>query len=432
MKTPEPVRNHPRQTPLFAHQPRLVVNLLCLTALLGSLTTPLAQVYSFSTLAGLAGTAGANDGTGSDARFGWPQMVAVSSAGNVSTIYVADWNDSTIRKVTSEGTVTTLAGLAGYTGANDGIGSTARFYLPGGVAADDAGDVFVGDTYNHTIRKITSAGVVRTLAGSAGHTGSNDGRGSEARFYWPVGVAVDRAGDVFVADNGNHIIRKVTSAGVVTTLAGSAGQPGSADGIGSSARFHNPIGVAVNSTGDILVTDLGNHAIRKVTSAGVVTTVAASAILFPRSAGVAVDSADRLYVADADRNVICELMGAGRVRTLAGLSGNPGSADGTGSAARFRGPLGLGIDKAGIIYVADGDNYTIRKGVPAIDAGMRAYDGTAVVKLALETGAQPTSPIRISKGTVNYGIILVPADSPDASRFRIQTSSGVKAFRKLP
>ena len=151
--------------------------------------------------------------------------------------------------------VTTLAGLAGSSGSANGTGSAARFYYPFGVAVDSAGNVYVADTGNNTIRKVTPAGVVTTLAGLAGSSGSADGTGSAARFNYPSGVAVDSAGNVYVADTGNNTIRKVTPAGVVTTLAGLAGSPGSADGTGSAARFYYPHGVAVDSAGNVYVAD---------------------------------------------------------------------------------------------------------------------------------------------------------------------------------
>ena len=171
---------------------------------------------------GLAGSYGSADGTGSAARFYCPCGVAVDSAGNV---YVADSDNHTIRKVTPGGVVTTLAGLAGSSGSADGTGSAARFYDPYGVAVDSAGNVYVADYRNHTIRKVTPGGVVTTLAGLAGSSGSADGTGSAARFYYPYGVAVDSAGNVYVADTCNNTIRKVTPGGVVTTLAGVAGYP---------------------------------------------------------------------------------------------------------------------------------------------------------------------------------------------------------------
>jgi secreted PhoX family phosphatase len=151
----------------------------------------------------------------------------------------------------------TLAGSTDNVGGSDGTGGmAARFNYPSGVAVDGRGNLFVADTYNHIIRKITPGGVVTTLAGSAGQQGSNDGTGSEARFYLPDGVAVDGKGNVYVADNGNDTIRKITPGGVVTTLAGRAGQPGSSDGTGSAARFNAPSDVAVDRKGNLYVTDI--------------------------------------------------------------------------------------------------------------------------------------------------------------------------------
>jgi hypothetical protein len=429
MKTPQLVLIHWRQVPPFAPDTRSLLKLLCLAALLGSFTTALTQEYSFSTLAGLAATSGANDGTGSTARFNGPSDIAVDGAGN---LFVADNLNDTIRKITSAGVVSTLAGSPGQAGSTDGTGGAARFNWPGGVAVDGAGNVFVADTVNQTIRKITSDGMVTTVAGRAGQAGSGDGWSSMARFRWPYDVAVDSAGNLFVADGQNHTIRKITSGGMVTTLAGSPGQSGHADGTGSAARFFGPCSIDVDHAGNLFVADYDNHAIRKVTRAGVVTTLVASAATFSQPEGVAVDSAGHVYASDRASYVIYQVMNGGTVKTLAGLWRISGSADGTGTAARFGGPYGLAVESAGILYVADGENHTIRKGVPAIDAGLRAYDGTVVIKLALETSDQPTSPVRISKGTANYGIVLVPTDSPDASKFRIQTSSGTKALRKLP
>ena len=159
-------------------------------------------------------------------------------------------------------TFTTLAGQASI-GSADGTGSAARFYYPAGVATDSSGNVYVADRSNSTIRKITPAGVVTTLAGLAGYQGSADGTGSAARFYYPFGVATDSSGNVYVADTDNHTIREITPAGVVTTLAGLAGSYGSADGAGSAARFHYPYGGATDSSGNVYVADSGNNTIRK-------------------------------------------------------------------------------------------------------------------------------------------------------------------------
>ena len=215
-----------------------------------------------TTLAGAAGQTGSTDGTGVAASFNYPFGVAVDSSGNV---YVADTYGSTIRKITPAGAVTTLAGKTEEPGSSDGTGADASFSNPIGVAVDSNGNVYVADAGNATIRKITSAGVVTTLAGAAGLAGSADGPGADARFNYPEGVAVDSNGNVYVADTNNSLIRKITGAGVVTTFAGTAEQLGTEDGKGVAARFYYPIGVAVDSSGYVYVADTENHTIRKIT-----------------------------------------------------------------------------------------------------------------------------------------------------------------------
>jgi len=327
---------------------------------LGAVTTP----------AGSAGNAGSADGTGSAARFNYPSSVVVNGAGNV---IVADNSNHTIRQMTALGVVTTLAGSASGTGSADGTGTAARFDLPQGVAVDSANNVYVADYVNHTVRKATAAGVVTTLAGSAGSAGSDDGTGGAARFNLPQGVAVDSAGNVYVADSNNHTIRKVTSGGDVTTLAGDAGNAGTADGVGAAAQFNFPSGVAVDGASNVYVADSYNHAIRKITPGGVVTTLAGdagnagnadgtgSAAKFDLPQGVAVDGAGNVYVADSNNHTIRKVTATGVVTTLAGSAGNTGSADGTGSAARFNFPSGVAVDGAGNVFTADSGNHTIRR-----------------------------------------------------------------------
>jgi sugar lactone lactonase YvrE len=225
------------------------------------------------TLAGSPGIAGEGslDGTGPAASFYSPHGIAVDGAGN---IYVADSANSTIRKVTQAGVVTTLAGAAGQNGSADGTGSAARFTVPYAIATDASGNIFVADSFADTIRKVTPAGVVTTIAGLALTSGSTDGAGAAARFNFPTGIAVDSAGNAYVADTYNQTIRKISPAGDVTTLAGTPGASGSADGIGAAARFHNPCGAATDTWGNVYVADCGNNMIRKVAADGTVSTIA--------------------------------------------------------------------------------------------------------------------------------------------------------------
>jgi serine/threonine protein kinase/streptogramin lyase len=271
-----------------------------------------------TTFAGQPGIKGSADGPAVKAQFRLPNNVAVDHSGNV---YVADTANDVIRKITPNGIVTTLAGVAQSRGSADGKGAKARFWAPFGIAVDADGTVYVADTANNTIRKITPDGAVSTLAGLASHPGTNDGAGSKARFRNPWGIAVDNTdGDVFVADMSNNAIRRITPAGDVYTFAGQAGMAGSGDGFGNDARFDNPFAVAVDSAGDVYVSDSANNAIRKITH--------------------------RV------------------VTTLAGLPGNAGNADGQGANARFWNPQGLTVDSGGDVYVADTGNNIIRKITP--------------------------------------------------------------------
>ncbi len=244
-------------------------------------------------------------------------------------------------------TIRHLAGSAGGFGWFDGTRAAARFNSPFGVVTDRSGNIYVADSGNHVIRRIDEAtGAVTTLAGLAGSGGSTDGIGSAARFREPNGVAADGSGNVFVADTNNHTIRKIVVAtGEVTTLAGLAGSSGEKDGIGSAARFANPESVTADRSGNVYVADTLAFAIRKIVVAtGAVTTLAkgfgsgdgtgiAVGFSYPRS--VAADGLGSVYVADSNNFTIRKIdVSSGTVTTLAGQAGSFGSADGTGRGAR--------------------------------------------------------------------------------------------------
>lgn len=322
-----------------------------------------------SAFAGTGHASESLDGVALVARFEEPVAMATDSANN---IYVVDRNS--IRKITSAGVVTTLAGKANAPGSDDGVGSSARFDTPRGIVVDGAGNVYVADSSNHTIRKITPAGVVSTFVGGARQRGGADGIGSVARFSYPYGIAADGAGSFYVTDSGNSTIRKITADGTVSTLAGSAGVKGDDNGVGTAARFFYPTGIATDTSGSMYIADQGNRAIRKVTPDGKVSTLAGGdevgyvdgAGTVARFSGVVsdvtTDDAGNVYVADTDNGCIRKITPAGEVSTFVGAPQiGGGNVDGVGTVARFGAVGGIATDGAGNIYVADTDNRTIRR-----------------------------------------------------------------------
>src|SRR5439155_20001800 len=270
-----------------------------------------------------------------------------------------------------------LPGQGISAGSADGIGGNAQFNWPYGVASAGSGILYVSDhEENHTVRKLSLTGtnwLVSTLAGLAGQIGVIDGMGASARFNNPTGIAVDSKGNIFVADQDSYTIRKITPTGVVTTFAGMAHSGGDADGTGASARFFVPTGVAVDSTDNIYVCDTGNNAIRKITPTGVVTTFVGLAAGNPQQwypTGIAVDRQGNIFVADNFNMTIVKVKLDKNVATVAGLAGKGGGNDGIGSNARFYSPEGLAVDPSGALYIAD-EGDIIRKGV--------AYNGAPFI-----------------------------------------------------
>lgn len=355
-----------------------VVNSLPVSATSTTATLTVNIGTIITTFAGVTGQSATVDGIGLAAQFTNPNSIAVDPAGN---FYVADPTAHVIRKITAAGVVSTFAGTAGSSGTTDGLGALARFNGPSGVAVDASGNVYVADTNNHAIRGISAAGNVFTLAGVAGAPGANDsGSGTPPHFTYPFGIAVDSSGSVYVSDTFNHVIRRVAPNGTVSTVAGTAGVPGNTDGTGASARFKYPIGLAVDAAGVIYVADASNALIRRIAGT-VVTTYAGTpgsfgtadgAALtlarFNQPNGIAVDSTGVVYVADTFSHTIRRITPstvtpgtADTVVTIAGLANSPGSTDGTGSTARFNQPNGITVDSTGNLYIADSQNRTIRR-----------------------------------------------------------------------
>jgi len=394
------------------------------------------------TIAGKAGVYGSLDGPNLSATFSGPTSTVEDASGN---IYVSDQNNSKIRKISPAGIVSTFAG-SGTRGFVDGQGTAARFYYTVGMAIDSVGNIYVADISSGLsyIRKITPSGLVSIFAGN-GTAGSISGQ-PNAIFNSPQTIAFDAGGTMYVADTKNYVIKKIAPSGLVTILAGS-GVPGYSNGTGSAASFDSPTGIAVDRKGNVYVTDYSDM-IRKITPAGVVTTLAGSpyvagssdgfgsAASFKRPAGLAVDGMGYIYVADGLNNLIRKISPSGLVTTLAG-SLTQGSSDGLGPSAGFFNPVDLNLDAAGDLYITDQANGIIRKikqyGYtisPTLPDGL-SFDITTGIISGSPTITSVTTTYTItaynstgtSTTTVNIGAI-----SADATLSALTLSAGSLAF----
>jgi sugar lactone lactonase YvrE len=318
---------------------------------------------SVSTFAG-SGQSGYADGNSTAAKFNNPTAATLDASGN---IYVVDGLNQRIRKINAQGDVSTFAG-GGTVGLVNGLTTSARFNYPWGICTDPSGNFYVPERDNNCIRKISPDGNVTTFAGTT--RGYADGPATAAKFSFPSGVASDAQGNIYVTEKLNQRIRKITPSGNVSTIAGD-GTPGYVDGPSNTARFYNPSGLCLDGQGNIYVADQYNQRIRKISLSGEVSTYAGSGIQgyvdgksdtakfnYPR--GICSDSKGNIYVAEEENQVIRKITPSGVVTTVAG-KGILGYADGKGSDALFLNPIGVTADNLGNIYVVENLGQRIRK-----------------------------------------------------------------------
>ena len=315
-----------------------------------------------TTFAGFGGS-GYQDGPIATAQFDGPNAACFDTEGNM---FVADTFNNKNRKIT------TLAGSA--EGFADGTGTAAMFYYPTGICINNIGDLFVVDNFNHRIRKVTQTGLVTTIAGST--AGSSNGISSLAKFNFPEDICIDTDGNLYVADFGNNQIRKITPLGVVSTFAGST--MGYADGTGTATKFWAPSGICIDGANNLYVTDQNNHKIRKITPFRVVTTVAgstwgytdgpANTAQFNTPSGICIDNNNNLFIANTGTHNIRKIDIDGNVTTYAGGS-TSGNVDGLGTAARFAVPIGICTAPNGIdVFVLQNNFGKIRKITPLLSS----------------------------------------------------------------
>lgn len=327
-----------------------------------------------STVAG-SGRVGYKGGPALEAALNRPNGIVVDKAGN---IYFSDDDNHCVRKVTTDGRVVLVAGQPRVAGFDDGDREEATLNSPHGLTLDPAGNIYVCDYFNHAIRKISPSGEVSTFVGGGGG-GFRDGGPEEARLLFPIAIVRDSRGNLWVLESGNHALRKITPQRRVITVAGS-GYPGYRDGSGRQAQFSSPVGLAIDRQDNLYIVDAGNRCIRKVTPDGMVSTYTdlafrgwtirgelAGGLSFSTTGGghgggVAVDQDGNLYIADGGRHIVYQINAAERTVEILAGTGRPGWIDGNGKFARFNEPVEICVgEKPNVFYVCDYRNAAIRR-----------------------------------------------------------------------
>ncbi len=372
---------------------------------------------SVTTLAGQLLVAGQTNGPTDQATFDDPAAIVTDPQGD---LFIADSQNHVIREITTNGLVMVFAGRMGNSGTADGAGTNAAFNAPSGLALNPSGDLYVSDTGNNTIRKISPGGMVTTIAGIAGYPGFADGPAGMAHFSSPQGLAVAPNGALLIADCGNHCIRLLSN-GIVSTFAGKPQIWGSQDGTGTNAEFNGPLGMAFDTQGNLFVSDANNDTLRMITSNAVVTTFAGSAgcdgssdgertnARFRSPAGLVFDQWDDLFVADSFNQTIREINTNGIVSTVSGASGEVGAANGNNGMGRFYNPFGLALARDGSLLVSDTYNELVRSVIVPFQINASSPSSSPVITLSWKTVAGKSYQAQFRNGFAEAWQNLGPA-----------------------
>ena len=341
--------------------------------------------YIITTIVG-TGTQGSSGdgGAATSAQLNNPRGASVDMSGNV---YIADTENNKIRMVSRTGIITTIAGTGTQGSSGDGGAATsAQLYYPVGVSVDISGNVYIADSDNHKIRKVTSTGIITTIAGTGDSGSSGDGgAATSAQLNNPYGVSVGISGNVYIADLRNHKIRMVTSTAIITTIAGTGTAGSSGDGgAATSAQLNYPTGVSVDLSGNVYIADTANSKIRKVTSTGIITTIAgtgdsgssgdggaATSAQLNNPTEVSVGISGDVYITDYTNNKIRKVTGTGIITTIAGTGVYGSSGDGgAATSAQLNGVFGVSVGISGNVYIADTSNNKVRMVVPQLPTSL--------------------------------------------------------------